>query len=238
MNTLSILEPFQVYYDVLPMRPLRIRAELGAPVAFYQPVHLDGILSHAVIAEATRGMMLPDNAPLTTIPLPLQVLWRRGDGQPLWASTDFAPVGDAIRSQTYMHRRALDPKMTPRNIDTAAGRHKERRTPLPTMHNTKLVADVIGNPEALSKLLHSVTAIGKKHHSFGAVLRWTIDEADEFVLIDAERRARRPIPVQALGITADLGAAYVGFTPPYWHFGNREFCHDTGMRVPNEAVLP
>lgn len=217
-------------YAALNMRPLRIVAELADPVAYYHPVHFDGILSSAVVEDVTGGAGVPPSSDWYYIPLPLRVVWRTQDGVPLWASTDMEPVGQYENEIIYWHRRAPEPYMTWRNIITTSGRHKEKRTPLPCIVANEMACHVIGNANEIARLLERVTAIGKKRHSLGAVRRWLISPIDEFSFV-RDGVFLRPVPAGMFGgvdIDAMGTLRLEAFTPPYWHVMSRAMCIPAG----------
>lgn len=111
-------------YAGASFRPLRVSAVMSKPIIGYHALHLDSLLSAAMVGIATEGNGVPIAQGVYDMPLPLECLWRDERGIPLWASTDFAPVGHVVKSQIYYHRRALEPHMTTKNIHTGKGRHK------------------------------------------------------------------------------------------------------------------
>jgi hypothetical protein len=221
-------------YAGLPKRPLRVTAHLDdAVITYTKSVHFDGLLAYAVVMRATGGVGLPDSM-VYDLPLPMEVLWRDARGLPLWATTDLVPVSkDVIASRDYFHRRSLTPMMTERNLDTGAGKHKEKRSPLPTLRASIWQADCIGHAETISDLLSAITSIGKKANTHGAVQAWQVEDIDRFDVIDEDGRARRVLPVQYVypDAAADLSAHLLGWTPPYWIPSTRAFCYDTGQDV-------
>lgn len=215
-------------YAALPTAPLRVTARLAAPAISYDGLHLDGILAYAVLEELTHGMLVPQSGEYLRVPLPLRAAWWSASGVPLWRSTDLLPDAPAVADVVYLHRRALEPAMTRRNIQTGKGRHKEKRTPLPAVNNTVLVADVDGNADEIARLLATVSSIGKKRIVAGRVLEWTVEEIDAFSFFDATGRARRPVPLDYLGEPDSQAGAELAFSPPYWHRATRAWCVPTG----------
>jgi len=234
LATTKALQQIGDTYAALPKRPLRVTAFMDGPVITYtKSIHFDGLLAHTVVMRATEGAGLPNGA-VYALPIPLGVLWRDENGLPLWATTDLVPVSeDVIASRDYFHRRSLEPTMTTRNLDVGTGRHKEKRSPLPTLTASVWQADVIGHPETLLDLLSSATSIGKKNSTHGAVQEWRIDELETFYVIDESERARRVLPVSYIhpDILADFNAGYLGWTPPYWLPQIRTFCYDLGQQI-------
>lgn len=217
-------------YQALPKEPLRVTAELGDAVITYHGVHLDALLAYVVMGEAMRTNWIRWSPNYVTIPLPLDDVWRSETGVPLWASTDLLPEGEAVKDVMYLHRRAIEPTMSTRNIRTTAGRHKEKRTPMPVLVNKRLSAVCIGNGEEIARLLSSVSAIGKKNTVAGTVLRWLIEPITEFSFWDPDGRALRPVPLDYLGLAQfeTPSAVEVGYSPPYWYAETRAWCVPTG----------
>ena len=221
------------------LRPLRITVRLLTPVAGYDPVHLDGLLAWAVVREATSGAGLPDSAEPYDIPLPLECLWHDADGLPLWASTDFEPVGETLRQTLYWHKRTTLAQARlvrrrhgkPWNVRTTQGRYKEYRIPLPGQSCAEWRADCVGDPREVARLLLLVGShVGKKRgQGWGAVESWSVEEIDEFILLDSGS-VRRPIPLAAVttvlpGVPLDVRFGnLVGWTPPYWLAGCQTEC--------------
>lgn len=232
MNTVELFPHYAEFSRGLVMMPLRVVCYLAAPVVTYDDLHLDAILSYAVVEEQTRGALLGTNREYMRIPLPLAEHWRSPAGVPLWSSTTFRTSFEVVEDTRYLHRRALESRMTTRSIQTRKGRHKERRTPMPTHQVLQLQAECLGNAEEIGRLLSSVTAIGKKRASgFGVVSRWQIDEIDSFSFIQDGQYAR-PTPFVALDpIPIGLPLQQAGFSPPYWHAQTRTACIPRGVEV-------
>lgn len=221
-------------YAALDMRPLRITAEMSDPVAYYHPVHIDGILASRVVEEVTRGAGVPPSQDWYYTPLPLEVVWHNADGVPLWTCTDLAPDIQWEQEIVYLHRRAPDPIMTRKNLDVGSGRHKEKRTPLPTIVAESLTCDVVGNAQEIARLLLGVTAIGKKRTVLGSVATWSIEPINRFTFVDDQNYARRPIPLGYLDVFQDAKA--MAYSAPYWHMATRMLCVPPGAYVePSEA---
>lgn len=208
----------------LEKAPLRITCELLEGAVAYHPIHLDAILAFAVVERCTQGAGLM-SSDFYDIDLPIETAGQSSSGARLFQSTDLIPVHNQVDVR-YMHRRALDPRMADRNLLTGKGRHKEKRTALPVISGV-LVADVVGNAEAIAGLLSGITHIGKKHSTSGRVRTWHIKPIDKFVWFDDDGKARRPIPVDYLNIRSD-GRRYMGFTAPYWHADAMAYCVGTG----------
>jgi len=221
-------------YAALEMQPLRISFELYADscLAGYDPLHLDNLLAFCVVEEATQGRGLPNTPEAYELPVPLRCLWRSPDGFPLWAATQFAPVGLSAKDIVYWHKRAQSGEWTKTKsgrfaIRSTQGRWMERRVPLPATVCHEFEATCIGNADEIARLLTPMAFIGKR--SLGEVECWhvsrlTRDErsplAGDFGLV-RDGRLTRALPALALellpiGQVPDGLPAPVGWTPPQW----------------------
>jgi len=222
------LMPFAERYAGLKMQPLIVRMVLrpGSRVAGYDPVNLDNLLARAVVDDATNGFGLPDSPDAYRLPVPLACLWRSQDGLPLYAATQFAPVGVSARDVAYWHKRQQDGRWTGTksgkfSIPSTAGRYMERRVPLPTVVALAFEATCLGNAMEIARLLQGVTHVGKRRsNGFGEVQHWEIDDAPEFSLI-VDGALTRPLPADALWLLPERhipagDPAPVGWTPPQW----------------------
>jgi hypothetical protein len=234
---MSIFAEHAKRYAGLEKVPLRIEAHTADAVVTYQGLHLDSILTHPVVMEATNGAGLPNNHPYEPIPLPIERLWTSPDGVPVWAATDLVPKGEAAKATRYWHRRAIRQDMTLRNIRVSEGQHKELRSPMPTVNAEAWIADVIGNAEEITRLLAYVSAIGKKRGTAGAILKWVVYEIQSFDLRTPSGAYRRAMPFELL-LAEDnrrdpftLPLQQIAVSPPYWH-------HNTQMMaIPAGTVL-
>jgi CRISPR type IV-associated protein Csf3 len=221
------LAPYGERYDGLVGVPLRVVVTLtaGSRVAGYDPVNLDNLLARAVVDEATEGLGLPDEPCAYRLPVPLQLLWTSDDDLPLWAATQFAPVGDSATDVAYWHKRAQPGRFTKTksgrfSISATNGRYMERRVPLPTIVCDTWRADAIGDPEEVARLLASISYIGKRRtNGFGEVREWRVEPLESFQLV-RDDRLTRPLPAEAVhllrGVVPDAAPAPIGWTPPEW----------------------
>jgi hypothetical protein len=225
-------------FEAFPKMPLQIELRLLNPLLSYHSLHLDSILTSVVaqkmgwIGEQVRQYM--------EVPAPLEVTWRSQAGVPLYACTDLVPVdGDPQRGEMYYHMRALQPSMTHANLNTQSGRHKEKRTAIPSLNNRHYRAFAIGHLETIISLLNTVTAVGKKRHSAGTVESWFVEPCSSFCFVSPDRKALRPLPiafVHANELPLDIEPMPQGFSPPYWHLACNLPCYATGMYLSNEGV--
>lgn len=217
-------------YGALDYEPLRITVQLDAALIRYDPVNFDNVLAAAVIRQAV-GDSLPDSTEPYFIPIPLKMLWcQPGTGLPLWASTILEPQGAMERMTAHTHRRPLntafvpDMRGKPFNPNPKLGRYKETRIPHPGYVSEYWQADVIGHRESITELLKTTTHIGKRRsEGYGFVREWRISSIPRFQIVDADRRLRRPVPVEYLQETGLMPegrdgviARRMGWTVPYW----------------------
>jgi len=208
------------YHDLAGV-PLRVIAELvpGTRVVNYDPINLDNLLARAVVDEATggRGLETLDDG-WYWLPVPLRQLWESADGLPLYAATVFRPDGGQTEDRDYWHKRAQPGGWTRGALNPRNGRWMERRVPMPTLVAERLVAEAIGDPDEVARLLAPLSHISKRRGSgFGAVARWRVEPAD----FDLVRNGllTRPLPVEAwelLGSLPTAAPAPIGWTMPQW----------------------
>lgn len=213
----------------IEVEPLRITASLATAVMpGIDVMHLDGILSMAVDQQ---GPGIRVNAPERyALPLPIALAWTSPDGDPLWLTTDFRPVGEWVTGEVYTHSRyptdvAHLAKRT--SVLTAAGQFKDVRIPRRVVVAPCVEAYCFGHAETIRSLLADVTHIGKKGSTgCGRVLRWTVAPypgIDEAWILE-----RRPVPLAALAADVAVSAARIaprmGWTPPYWDVVRHTVC--------------
>lgn len=213
-------------YAAMDKQPLMVTAQLLTP-SFGVELHLDGVLSGAVLASHPCTCSFPKGAAI--VPLPLDLLWVR-DGWPLWAAGDLAPVGDADKGREYWHKRYpsqrgdLDKKQ---NAKTTAGRWREYRQPVDTLSPCTLKAVCVGNQSEVERLLSHVSHIGKKPAAgYGRVI-WSVDVMDVEQNQAAEMVERsRLLPFEYAAERGLSGRPVParGWTPPYWYAPNWENC--------------
>jgi hypothetical protein len=229
LTRLPFLEPYEKRYQEMPFRPLRVRLDLidGAQLAGYDPINLDNLLARAVLEEATGGQTRLNSSLSYALPIPIQCLYRSGEGLPLWASTVFWPAGMPVDDVAYWHKRVQSGRWTGTktgnfSIRPTQGRYMERRVPLPVKAAcNEWYADCIGNAEEIARLLAPLSHVSKRRtNGFGAVKQWRIEEIEEFSLI-RDGILLRPVPAEALdAVLPDVSfvedPAPVGWTPPEW----------------------
>lgn len=204
-----------------PHQGLRIMATLATPVlpGAEQGVHLDGVLSAAVLSSRLVGASV-SKVDDHVVPLPLALAWVDDDGRPLWAATDLRSMGPATEAEIYLHKRYPTDRAelaAKRGVLTSAGRYKDVRMPLRAIATWALVGWCIGIAEDVRSLLSGMTHVGRKGAiGQGRVLTWGVepDPVDLDWVLD-----RRSVPLAALGtaaVPADRVAPRESWTPPYW----------------------
>jgi len=223
------LQPFANQYLALPKAPLRVVAHLtpGQQLVHCDNLHLDGLLAAAAVRLATSGAGLPDASDAYDIPLPLDCLWRSEAGHPLWAATDFFPVGSSALDAHSLQKRPVDgryskPNTRAGNLDivTIKGRHMARMIAASATVADAWEAWCIGDAATVQALLAGfITHLGKhRGRGFGEVARWEVEPCTEFVLHKGGKTLR-PLPFTPgwdKGFEVAGRLALVGWTPPHW----------------------
>lgn len=215
------------YYRQYDCQPLRVTLKVRRGVVWYDRLALDGLLAGAVVRRATRGHGLIDTPDAYDIPLPLKCLWRNEDGHPLWAASYFAPVGEALRTEVYQHKRAMTGLYSRGRggrlkVATNTGRNMERRVPYPVLDGD-LEAVCLGDPDAIRQLLEPIRFVGKRRNTgLGEVDSWTVEPVDSLSTADLlihGGELSRAIPAAAasvLNLEISEPPVLVGWTPPQW----------------------
>lgn len=195
--------------------PLLLEATVTRPV-----IAMPGGLNAAALlawAKAEDMTLPPPKEQPAPIDLPIACLWRDNDGWPLWAATDFYPIGQTAVHRQWLHRRypahraELASKL---KVNLAAGPYKERRIPVQaTVCDTWRAVVLAEDEDEVKRLIARVPALGARTAAgFGAVHAWRIEavEADKDFVLD-----RRTVPV-ASGLRTGTPKR-LPWTPPYWH---------------------
>jgi hypothetical protein len=223
MIYLTELKTYTEHYAHLALESLTITARLrpGAPLAAYDPVYLDNLLARAVVEQATGQRGLPRSDEPYRLPLPLELAWESPDNLPLWTSSVFLPMDEAIQDTFYRHKRPIPSHFADaRKVKPGVGRWMERRVPVPVVTCGTWQARCIGNAEAIRELLVGIAFIGKERRiGFGEIAEWLV-EPGEFsaheVFIQNGKLAHA-LPCQAeIGIVPVGPTTLVGWTPPEW----------------------
>lgn len=216
---------------------LEIVVEFASSPAGYDLPHLDNILAKAVVNEATQGKGLPRSAEPYWLPVPLFLIWQRPENNlPLWASTDFFPIDEDEIESAYWHKKTIRPtfmkrkKDKPVNIRGTEGQDKEYQIPLPRHTANVFRAICQGNIKEITRLLGSMSAIGKKHtQGHGTVLQYQIQEISGFSFFDDNGMLLRPVPYGYFERPSN--GVLLGWTPPYWLPTCQMLCVAPGTKI-------
>lgn len=235
------------YTDISPRYvSCRIELYLTQPLAGYDPIHLDGLLSSAIVLDALQGVPLERSSTPYTIPLPLEVIWRSQDGLPLYHCSSLLPVG-AVKKSLFTWTKKNDPSIsyfathkkdgTEWQPDNGSGQNREYCQPLQLKSAPHLVAYAVGDMDEIHRLLPMLPSIGKKTAwGFGRVADITLkpcDLEDHYCFI-RDKTLLRPTPVgacQDLGFFVSGDTQLIGYTPPYWLPVNQTNCHTEMQQV-------
>lgn len=218
------------YWDrvcVLEVEPISVQCTTLTPVAMTDPLHLDSILSSAVVLQIFEGLPLPQSSTPYFLPIPLAVeSWF--DELPLWQSTDLVPV-NPLEDRTHIHQRtdanpyrllahSVQGKKR-KQIPKSEGQYMSYRLPLRTVWADRWQARCVGNLEEVRSLLELLTHVGRKTHiGFGRVANWQVESCKNFELCE------RPIPIATAEDILQHNASFMGWTPPYWNRTTWRMC--------------
>lgn len=213
---------------------LDVSMNLGnSELVVYDLLHLDSLLSSAVLIEATRGRGITDENKVYYIPLPVECLWTSDCGLPLWATSSFLPMGSEHRSTLIMHKRHKYPARS------RTGRWMDTRIPKPTAITSSgwWRARCYGDCNEVARLLNRVHAVGKhRHDGCGRVKEWRVEFAD-FEPLDTivhGGKLIRPVPelaIEHLSIEPGGNSALMGWTQPYWKPRNFNYAWAAGTMI-------
>lgn len=230
--------------------PLQVVLETETGIGGPAPLHLDSLLAAGMVGLALAGARLADGSEPYHLPLPVVCLWRHPLTQlPLWASTDFVPVGLTMADLLTWHRQGIPPGLVSRPGGklyvpaTTKGPERYMQETLQVSSATSWVAQACGNASVIAQLLAALGPhVGKKRGwGFGKVRQWRIEPIPSWSLLDERSCLRRPVPMELIAWRQLPAGAEVplpvlsGWTPPYYHgvLGTQAPCLPAGM-----AVLP
>lgn len=165
------------------MVPLRITAELGAPLyGTGQPWHIDALLMfmRISVSSGTPGphsvAWEPDPHDAPGLPL---ARMRHGDRWWYRASAVFPPPGTSTNSWTKRFRRDRTDLLAmgkATQIVTTLGRYKDMRVPVEEVALSRLEFYAVGQRRPVWRLAKRITHLGKKgSQGYGVVARWKIE---------------------------------------------------------------
>jgi hypothetical protein len=197
--------------------PFRVVLRFHNALEGFDALHLDNLLALLVVAEATSGNLLPPSPEPYRLPVPLTPLWWDAEGLPLWAATQFRPVGGDGAPHTdvqYRHKRAVA------GVNPVKGRWQEMRQPYAgQLAPEGWEAFAVGDPHEVARLLHKERYFGKKRAvGAGHLADMTVEPAP-WSLVTANGRLARSVPgaaATALGVMGTDALVLVDWTPPQW----------------------
>lgn len=211
------------------MRPLRVTAELGGPIALPGgPLALDALLAWAVCAREGHPQPVDEIKP---VEIPVQ---REPGGRFHMCSFSVGEVEEY--EQRWVNRRFplteaqgfAGAKL--KRIQVSAGPCKSFRLPLETAHmrDDRLTWWCIGDAEAISALLPLVTHLGKRRAvGNGRVVRWTVEKCEtwgEGFPVVLNGQPLRPLPPDWPGLADDVAQEYRTISYPYWDRRHEQLC--------------
>jgi len=223
------------------MQPLRITAELGAPVVASTSLPLDAILLYYSMLEL-YGRPLASARPGETVVydpeiVPLQILRDVDDGGVWIYACSFAQWGEPhTDGVSHWNKRFdmdytyhLSPKYHNRKIATSKGAYRPHHQPVRYRHARHVQWCCVGEQERIAHLLAMIDFIGKKTaQGWGYVRRWHIEpmSTDRSVLgpdYVPMRAIPRPMYLSMTGgrFSVNMTICLRGFRPPYWYRGNQ-----------------
>ena len=224
------------YFDSLKpfdFKAYEITLHLKTPAALYDSLHLDGLLTKAVVENALHGEPLADSAEPYWLPLPLKQAWTADSGLPLWHTTDFRPIETDTVDSAFWHKRTIDPAFLatmrggkPMNIRPTQGALKEYRIPLALHSALKWRATFEGDGKVVADLLQRISSIGKKRsQGYGLIESWELQPIDTFSFFNTNDLPLRPLPTPFLPDYPIRDIAFTSWTPPYWSPAAMMLCH-------------
>lgn len=200
----------------------------STPVLSYEgAVSLEGLLSWAVVHQATKGRMLPDlpTSEAYDLPVPLLKLATH-DGLPLWAATPLLPVSTPVRDTIVETKREQTGRWTKTKsgkftISPSTGRWRSRMIPRPALIGPVLQSHCVGCPESIADLLSRVTHIGKRRASGGGLVAcWEVEPTEEQWSWVKDGVLTRSLPAgleSSIGIkTPPIATQLIAYSPPFW----------------------
>lgn len=205
-------------------RPLVITARLRCGIISDGFLPIDSVLYYAAHRDLFPGEQVSTHPRALTVraegdtrivgPLPLKRLngqapdWYYAASCAQWPSV----VADGIDHWTKrVDSRYVELLAEQRaRISMSGGRYRAYRMPLVYRHALTVHWHVVGDREAVTRLLELVTHLGKKPSmGWGAVMEWVVEPcAEDWSVTGRDGQLMRPVPHAA-------GLLY-GIRPPYW----------------------
>lgn len=202
------------------MTPLCVEAKLSRSIVLGRPIHLDGLLGHAIVTTED----IPRAAHAGEC-VPLEIPLAEERGVYLASAAEYAVEEHELgwvnkRFPLDMAQQLGAPSL--KSIQITAGINKSYRLPLDVSHleRDEIVWWCIGDRERIAALLEVVAYLGgKRRFGFGEVKRWTVEPCEPWgdgfpVLRDG--RPTRNLPADWPGLAEDVEREYAVTRPPYW----------------------
>jgi CRISPR type IV-associated protein Csf3 len=202
--------------------PLRIEATLSRSIVLGRPIHLDGLLGHAIVT--IEDLPRASNASeCVDLPIPLA----EQDGVYLASAAEYAVEEHELawvnkRFPTEMAQQLGDASF--RSIQITAGINKSFREPLAVSHleHDRIVWWAIGDQPKIERLLSAVAYLGgKRRFGYGEVKSWLVEPCETWEGFPVMRDGYplRHLPADWPGLREDVERAYAVVRPPYWDRG-------------------
>lgn len=203
------------------MTLMRVTAELDAPLATTEALHLDGVLA-AVHPEA-HNQPISRSSPyseIKKIPVPISKVSWRGKTVALCSAAQLPSGGQIGRDYIVRRKDGEDIDHLARPYNPGFGPGKNSMKPVITIAAPEIAWLVVGNWQGVKKALRHVLFVGQlRAQGYGAVRRWRMDryerEADRLIVLHDGLVAQRHLPAEWCDWSShvDDGAT----RPPYWH---------------------
>lgn len=206
------------------MIPLRIEATLSRSIVLGRPIHLDGLLGHAIVTieDLPRATSAKE---CVGLPIPLA----EQGGVYLASAAEYAVEEHELawvnkRFPTDMAQQLGDESI--RSIQITAGINKSFREPLAVSHleHDRIVWWAIGDQPEIRRLLSAVAYLGgKRRFGYGEVKRWSVEPCEpwgEGFPVVRDGKPLRNLPMNWPGLGPDVEHAYAVVRPPYWDRGS------------------
>lgn len=161
---------------------VEVIAELATPVAFYEDITLDGILSHAqkryVIGQHFYDTHSVDLGITTEFPLPI----KKDVGVYICSRPQYEKLyeGSVKWRKKFDEHMAEDFVDSNKQIYTTRGKLKEYNQKLRIVLIERISWTLIGDKEPIKQLLTRVNAIGKKtSQGYGVVKKWIVRDTNK-----------------------------------------------------------
>jgi hypothetical protein len=188
-----------------------------------EPIHLDALLSWALMPFHYKGEPPGrDDRPLD-VPLPLGKWHKNGEWG--WHASALFPDGETAESLQFWRKRFRQSKMEycKGNPNLKNGIYREYNVPMPLILCHRLVCYALGSKKRVKQILKKqVKYIGKKKaYGKGMVVGVDVEIIDKDLSLVSGGNAQRYLPVND-------GDKHIRPRPPYWNNVGRVECCRVG----------